>query len=209
MSGLRAALEHFWRRLMRKLVYFWGPRLASELRKRWVIFKNPHAEISFAGPCRLGPGFNLHMENGGRFIVGKYVDFRRGFLAEIGADATVRIGDLCVFSYNSLIQCSTSIEVGDRAMFGQSSIVVDGNHRFRDVSTPLGGQGYDYKSIKIANDATTLTKVTIVDSIGTKAVVGANSVVTKPVPAYSLVAGVPARLLDYFGPPELAPPEWE
>jgi len=209
MSGLRAALERFWRRLMRKLVYFWGPRLASELRKRWVIFKNPHAEISFAGPCRLGPGFNLHMENGGRFIVGKYVDFRRGFLAEIGGDATVTIGDLCVFSYNSLIQCSTSIEIGDRAMFGQSSIVVDGNHRFRDISTPLGGQGYDYRSVKIGNDATTLTKVTIVDSIGTKAVVGANSVVTRPVPSYCLVAGVPARVLDYFGPPELAPPEWE
>ena len=209
MSGLRGEARRFWQRLMRKLVYFWGPRLTSELRKRWVIFKNPHAEISFAGPCRLGPGFNLHMENGGRFIVGKYVDFRRGFLAEIGGDATVVIGDLCVFSYNSLIQCSTSIEIGDRAMFGQSSIVVDGNHRFRDISMPLGGQGYDYKSIKIANDVTTLTKCTIVDSIGTKSVVGANSVVSKPIPPYCLAAGVPARVLDYFGPPELAPPEWE
>jgi len=209
MSRLRAEADRFWKRLMRKVVYFWGPRLTSELRKRWVIFKNPHAEISFAGPCRLGPGFNLHMENGGRFIVGRYVDFRRGFLAEIGGDATVTIGDLCVFSYNSLIQCSTSIEIGDRAMFGQSSIVVDGNHRYRDVSMPLGGQGYDYRAVKIGNDATTLTKVTIVDSIGTKAVVGANSVVAKPVPAYCLAAGVPARVLDYFGPPELAPPEWE
>ena len=202
-------LRYFWERLMRKLVYFWGPRVTSELRKRWVIFKNPHAEISFEGPCRLGPGFNLHMENGGRFIVGKYVDFRRGFLAEIGGGATVKIGDLCVFSYNSLIQCSTSIEIGDRAMFGQSSIVVDGNHRFRDISTPLTGQGYDYRPIRIGNDVTTLTKVTIVNSIGTKAVVGANSVVAKPVPPYCLVAGVPARVLDYFGPPELSPPEWE
>lgn len=209
MSPLRTELERFWKRLMRKLVYFWAPRLTSELRKRWVIFKNPHAEISFAGPCRLGPGFNLHMENGGRFIVGKHVDFRRGFLAEIGGDATVRIGDLCVFSYNSLIQCSTQVEIGDRAMFGQSSLVVDGNHRFRDVSMPLGGQGYDYRSVKIGNDATTLTKVTIVESIGTKAVVGANSVVARPVPPYCLAAGVPARVIDYFGPPELTPPEWE
>ena len=209
MNGVRAQLERFWQRLMRKVVYFWGPRLTSELRKRWVIFKNPHAEISFAGPCRLGPGFDLRMENGGRFIVGKYVDFRRGFLAEIGGDATVEIGDLCVFSYNSLIQCSTEIKIGDRAMFGQSSIVVDGNHRFRDISMPLGGQGYDYRTVHIANDVTTLTKCTIVESIGTKAVVGANSVVARPVPAYCLAAGVPARVLDYFGPPELSPPEWE
>lgn len=194
---------------MRRLVYFWAPRLTSELRKRWVIFKNPHAEISFAGPCRLGPGFSLQMQDGGRFIVGKYVDFRRGFRAEIAGGGTVRIGDLCAFGYNSLVQCSTRIEIGERAIFGQSTLVVDGNHRFRDVSTPVAGQGYDYRPIRIGDDALVLAKVTVVNDVGTRSVVGANSVVVKPVAPYCVVAGAPARLLDYFGPPELAPPEWQ
>jgi acetyltransferase-like isoleucine patch superfamily enzyme len=197
------------RRLLRKVNYFWGPRLMSELRMRWVIFKNPQAEVRFEAYCRLGPGFSLELGDGARFLVGKYNDFRRGFRAEVSPGGTVRIGDLCVFSYYSLIQCGQSIEIGDRAMFGQSSIVVDGNHQFRNVSKPLAESGYDYKPIKIENDVTTLTKVTVVDSIGTKATVGANSVVSKPIPAYTLAAGVPARILDYFGPPELTPPEWE
>jgi acetyltransferase-like isoleucine patch superfamily enzyme len=33
-------------------------------------------------------------------------------------------------------------------------------------------------------------------------VIGANSVVTKPIPAFTVAAGAPARELDYFGPEE-------
>ena len=197
-----------WRALVRRTNYVWGPRLTSWLRRRWVIFKNPHAEIRFGPYCRLRRGFNLDMAEGGRFITGAAVDFRDGFRAEIAAGGSVIIGEGCVFSYYSLIQCSTSIEIGDRAMFGQSSIIVDGNHRFKDVSKPLVKQGFDFRPVKIADDVTTLTKCTLLADIGTKATVAANSVVSKPVPAYSLVGGVPARLIDYFGPPELAPPEW-
>jgi serine acetyltransferase len=36
--------------------------------------------------------------------------------------------------------------------------------------------------------------------------VGANSVVTRPVPPYCLVAGVPARVIEYYGPEGSAPP---
>jgi acetyltransferase-like isoleucine patch superfamily enzyme len=148
------------------------------------------------------------MPDGGRFVAGTAVHFRRGFRAEIAGGGSVTIGDLCVFSYYSLIQCSTSVEIGDRAMFGQSSMVVDGNHKFRHVSEPLVAQGFEFRPIRIAADVTTLTKVTVINDIGTKSVVGANSVVNKPVPPYCMVAGVPARIVDYFGPPELEPPEW-
>ena len=194
---------------MRRLNYVWGPRLMSKLRMRWVIFKNPHADIRFEGYCHLGKGFDLIMREGGQFHVGKHVDFRPGFRAEIAGTGRVKIGDLCVFSYHSLIQCDTTIEIGDRVMFGQSSIVVDGNHRLKNISTPIHSQGYDYRAVKIENDVTTLTKCTITHNIRTKAIVAANSVVAKEVPAYSLVGGVPAKMLDYFGPPELTPPEWE
>jgi acetyltransferase-like isoleucine patch superfamily enzyme len=52
-----------------------------------------------------------------------------------------------------------------------------------------------------------LTKTTILNDIGQHAVIGANSVVTKPIPAYSVAAGVPARVLDYFGPEGEGPDE--
>lgn len=41
-------------------------------------------------------------------------------------------------------------------------------------------------------------------NIGEGAVIGANAVVTKDVPAYAMVGGVPAKLIKYLRPPEAA-----
>ncbi len=197
-----------YRRAVARAAYFWFPRVGSWFRKRWVILKNPHAEIRFGRYCLLEPGFSLHIPYGGRFTAGDAVHFRRGFRAEVWGGASVDIGDLCVFSYYTLIQCATTISIGDRVMTGQSCGIFDGNHRFTDVNKTLNEQGYNHRPLRIEDDVTTLTKVTIVNNIGRRAIVGANSVVSRPVPPYSMVGGVPARILDYFGPPELEPPEW-
>jgi acetyltransferase-like isoleucine patch superfamily enzyme len=43
--------------------------------------------------------------------------------------------------------------------------------------------------------------------IGTRAFIGANAVVSRPVPAYTVAVGAPARPIEYFGPPGGEPPE--
>jgi acetyltransferase-like isoleucine patch superfamily enzyme len=173
----------------------------SALRKRWVLLRHPHAEIHFGKYVYLGPGFSLHMPFGGTFIADDGVEFRRGFRAEVGPEGRVVIGPGSVFTYYVLVQCATTIEIGARCMFGQSTIVIDGNHRFRDLTKPMLSQGYDYQRIRIADDATVTTKCTIINDVGERAFIGANSVVTRPIPAFSLAVGSPARVIEYFGPP--------
>ena len=142
------------------------------------------------------------------FHVGIGVDFRRGFRAElVGPESRIIIGAGSVFTNNVLIQCATSIEIGRRGIFGQSAMIVDGNHRYRDLDLPMLAQGYDYRPLTIEDDVPTMTKCTIVNSIGTRAFIGANSVVTRPIPPYTVAAGVPAKVLDYFGPPGQEPEE--
>lgn len=187
------------KRLLRKLSYQWGPRIASAARKQWVIWRHPHADIRFDGPVYLGPGFSLFCPEGGTFHVGPGVEFRRGFRCELHG-GTVRIGAGSVFTYYVLMQCTTSIDVGERCMFGQSSIVVDGNHRFRDLTKPMLAQGYDLTPITIGDDATITSKCTIIADVGERAFIGANSVVTKPVPPFTVAAGVPAKVIETFGP---------
>jgi acetyltransferase-like isoleucine patch superfamily enzyme len=194
--------------LVRRLGYFVLPRLASELRKRWVILRNPHAHIEFRGPVYLGPGFSLYMPHGGHFIVGPLVEFRRNFRAELAsADARLEIGASSRFTYDVLIQCSTTIEIGEHCMFGQNAFLVDGNHRFRDLDRPMLEQGYDFRPLKIEDHVTVLTKCTILADLGYRAMVAAGAVVNKPAPPYCVVGGIPARVLDYYGPAGGEPPE--
>src|SRR4051794_34555332 len=194
------------RRLPVAIGYFRAPFWMSALRKRWILFRNPHADIRFGRGTHLGPGFSLHMPYGGTFVTGRAVEFRRNFRAELaGPDARIEFGDWCVCTYDVIIQCSTTVRIGDRAQFGQNAIILDGNHRFRDLDKPMLEQGYEFRDIIIDDDAVVLSKCTILAPIGERSIIGANAVVTKPVPAYTVAAGVPARPIEYFGPAERAP----
>jgi acetyltransferase-like isoleucine patch superfamily enzyme len=146
------------------------------------------------------------MPHGGTFIVGPGVEFRRGFRAEFdSSEATITIGGASVFTYDVLVQCASSITIGAHCMFGQATLIVDGNHRFRDLDRPMLSQGYDLRPLKIEDNVTVTTKCTIINDLGERAFVGANSVITRPVPAFCVAAGVPARVLEYFGPPGQEP----
>ena len=181
--------------------YRYAPRMASWARKRWVLARHPHATIVFGRGVYLGPRFSIFIPHGGSLIVGDRVVFRRDFHAEVSGDGRVTIGSDVTFTYSVVIQCSTTIDIGDRCQFGQSTILLDGQHRFRDLSRPMLEQGYDFHPLRIEDDAVITTKCTIMADVGKRAFVGANSVVTRPVPPYTVAVGAPARVIDYFGPP--------
>ncbi len=181
------------------------PRFASALRKWWTLARNPHATIRFGKDCYLGPGFSLHVPERGEFIVGNGVEFRRNFRCEIWGNGRVTIGDGAYLTYGVLIQCSTSIEIGERCCVGYGSSIYDGSHRFRDISVPFLDQGYDFRPIRIGNDSVIHAQCTLINDLGERAVLGAGAVVTRPVPAFSVAVGAPARAIDYFGPADQAP----
>jgi acetyltransferase-like isoleucine patch superfamily enzyme len=183
------------------ILYFRGPIWMSGLRKRWVLFRNPHVTIRFGKGTYLGPGFSLHAPFGGTFTTGELVEFRRNFRAELeGAEARITFGERSICTYDVLMQCTTSIDVGAHCMFGQATIVVDGNHRFRDLDKPMLEQGYDFTPIVIADHVTVTSKCSIMANVGTRAFIGANSVVTRPIEPYTVAVGAPAKAIDSFAP---------
>jgi acetyltransferase-like isoleucine patch superfamily enzyme len=195
------------RRLPISVGYFRGPLWMSRLRKWWVLARNPHATIRFGHNTYLGPGFSLHMPYGGTFIAGDGVEFRRNFRAELGPNGRIAIGSGSYLTYDVIITCDTSIEIGERCGLGQNTYMTDGSHKYRDLEVPFLEQGYNYRNIRLEDDVQVHSKCTIVNSIGTRSIIGANAIVTREIPPYCVAGGVPARVLDYFGPPGLEPAE--
>lgn len=181
--------------------YEWGPDATSWLRKIAVRATHRHCTVSFGDDVYAGPGFHLYIPHVGTLIVGDRVTFRRGFVCEISGEGRVEIGSDTVFTVNTLIQCTTSISIGEHCTFAQDVLIVDGSHRFRDPDVLMSRQGFDFRPITIGMGATVMAKSTVIADIGERAFVGAHSVVTRPVPPYSLAIGSPARVVETFGPP--------
>lgn len=175
-------------------------RVGSRLRRLEVKATHRHCSVRFRGPVFLGPGFTLSIPGRGTLDVGPGVEFRRGFTCEIGGTGRVTIGERTIFTYDTIIQCSTSIDIGERCMIGRA-LIADGNHRFRDPDVPVAEQGYDFRPVTIGDETLVTTHAVVTASVGRRSLVAANSVVTRPMPDYALVGGTPARVLERYGPP--------
>ncbi len=187
-------------RLAHRFEYRVGRRVASMLRQRWVILRHPEATIRFGRRCYVGRGFSVDIPANGTLIVGDDCEFRRNCRVEIVGDGRVTIGNGSYLTYNVVLACSRSITVGERCGIGFNCGVYDATHLYRDISVPFLEQGYRYHPVTISDDAQIHSTSVILADVGTRAIVAANSVVKKPVPAYTLVAGAPAEPLEYFGP---------
>jgi len=196
-----------WRRKPWELRYVHGARLAGGMRRLLVQATHRHCHVEFQGPLYIGPGFELTIPDAGTLVVGPEVEFRRGFVCEISGNGSVVIGARTAFTSDCLIQCSTSIEIGERCAFGQSTLIFDGSHRYLGLDEHWLDQGWDFQPIRIGDGAGVSDKCTVQADIGERAIIASHSVVNRPIPAYSVAAGVPARVVRHFGPEDKRPAE--
>src|SRR3954451_4562854 len=91
-------------------------------------------------------------------------------------------------------------------MLANGCFVTDANHRFDDPARPVPWQGFTSKGPTRIGDNVWCGANVVVTSgvtIGDRCVIGANSVVTTDLPAATIAAGAPARVLrtiDYPPP---------
>jgi acetyltransferase-like isoleucine patch superfamily enzyme len=174
--------------------------IASYLRRFVLRLKNRGARFELGRIVYFGPLTDLRIDRGATFAAGERTHFRRNCVVEVNDAGRVEVGADTQFTYNCVIQCSTSIVIGERCTFGAGSVLVDGNHRFRDADTPVREQGYEFRPLRIGDDVWVGAGAVVMADLGERAVVGANAVVVEPVAPYTVVGGVPARVLSTFGP---------
>lgn len=177
----------------------WGLIAASWLRAAVARMRNRGARISLAPIAYLGPGTHLRLAPGSSLTAGPRAHLRHGCVIEVNGGGRVEIGAETQFTYNCVIQCSTSIVVGARCTFAANVVLVDGSHRFRDTGTPIRDQGYDFRPLTIGDDVWVGAGAVVMADLGERAIVAAGAVVVEPVPPYTVVGGVPARVISTYG----------
>lgn len=122
-------------------------------------------------------------------IIGNGTVFQGSSIIEFGKGSFC--AGNCVFASNE------KITIGENVMISDAVSIRDTNHGFKNKTSPMITQPLITSPVAIEDDvwighgATILSGVTI----GSGSIVGAGSVITKDVPKYSIVAGVPAKII--------------
>lgn len=89
------------------------------------------------------------------------------------------------------------LEIGDDCIIGQYLSCHPENHNFENTDLLIRHQGVSRKGIKIGKNCWIGSKVTICDdvTIGDNCVIAAGAVITKSMPANSVIGGVPAKVI--------------
>jgi galactoside O-acetyltransferase len=113
----------------------------------------------------------------------------------IGDGSKVQIGKYCRINENVFLQGAT---VGDYVMIAPNVTILSKSDVYSSTDIPMIQQGETEEAIPIIEDDVWIGRNAIIMPgirIGKGSVVAAGAVVTKDVEPYSVVGGVPARLI--------------
>lgn len=189
-ARLRAALEEFWIAL-----FAWVPTPVGLMLRlaawRWLFAR--------CGSVRFGTGLtlmgcrNIELGNGVRLGRGSFVTANDGSLV---------LGDNVAVSPCAHLGADAGrIEIGAHTAIGPGTVIRAANHRFERQDLPIMRQGHQPGQVIVEEDVWIGANCVITPDvrIGRGAVVGAGAVVTRNVAPFTIVGGVPAKLIGRRG----------
>jgi len=126
---------------------------------------------------------------------GKNINVERG--AIIGTGKQISIGDNSGIGVDCVVN---KAQIGNDVMMGYDVLFVGQNHEFVRTDIPMRLQGSrDEPPIIIGNDVWIGHRAILLPGVrvGNGVIVGAGAVVTRDVPDYAIVVGMPAKVLKF------------
>lgn len=141
------------------------------------------------------------LQRGASVQIGPQARLRFGRSLRIARDFTghfygrVTIGDGVFFNRACYVSVRQELTIGDHCLFGEMVSIHDSLHATEYGGEPVAGRDGVQAPIVIGNNVWVGAKATILPGaqIGDNCVIGAGAVVSGPIPAYTIAAGLPAR----------------
>lgn len=143
------------------------PYSMGSKRIRYILIKN------FINKC----GKNIKIEN--NVLLSPFI--------EIGDNSEI----------NEYTRIRANVKIGENVMIAPGVQLISINHGFTNIDLPMIQQETVIGSIIIEDDVWIGTNAIVLQNvkIGAHSIVSAGAVVTKDIPPYSIVAGVPATII--------------
>ncbi len=178
------------------------------IKSKGIVFAEKGAKVLFGHKIKTGSGLNLMEYStinalsyngvfiGDNFTLGKYAMIEcTGVLRNVGN--TIKIGNNVGINHYCFIGVRGDIEIGDNVIFGPRVNVFSENHNFSRLDIPIKEQGVTKSKTVIGNDVWIGANVSIMSgvTIGDGCVIAAGAVVRQDIEPYTIVGGVPAKLI--------------
>jgi acetyltransferase-like isoleucine patch superfamily enzyme len=164
---------------------------------RWAWLKlRWRGRLQTDGLCFVGPGVKIEIGRGAVLRLGRWCWIGHG--TKIRAhEGEVMIGAKSVLGQECTISAFQSISIGRECIVADRVMLIDFDHGIVEVERPIRLQGIYKRDVRVGNNcwigygACILRGVTV----GDNSVIGTSAVVTADLPANSVSAGIPARVL--------------
>ena len=173
-----------------------------------LIFLGKRSKISFRNKISMGKtitiGDNVEINGLSKhgIKIGDNVSILKNTIIECTGvirhlGESLVIGNNVGIAQNCFIQVRGKVDIGNNVIFGPNVSIFSENHIFKNPNLPVNAQGESRKGVKIGNGVWIGTRAVILDgvTVGENSIIAAGSIVNKDVMPYSIIGGVPARLI--------------
>lgn len=144
----------------------------------------------------------LQIDNPGSISIGfnTYIAAQSWLMGGVGSAVTLKIGDNVQIGHFAHIIGMHSVEICDGVLLADKVYIADTEHCYKDISKPVLEQGTTYVGdVKIGEGSWLGENVCVIGAnIGKHCIIGANAVVTKDIPDYSIAVGIPAQVIKRY-----------
>ncbi len=164
----------------------------------WRMFDRTSASMvqSFAIPLRRILAQKLFRHCGEGVIFHHNVLFSKG--------SNISVGDHSLINRYVMLDDRAGITIGSFVMVAAGVTIETHTHPFDDFSVPIAFGGRSGLPVTVGDNSVLGYNAVLMAgvNIGYRCIIGANSVVTKDIPDYTVAGGVPAKPIKQYLPPD-------
>lgn len=184
-------------------IYYISIRINNKVRKLFnsvfyrLTLASYGARSDIKSPLKIDGAWNIFV---GQDVIVEYKTWLAALPLTGDHKCELRIGEGSRIGHFNHIYCTKSIVIEKNVLTADKVYISDNLHEYKNPNIPILKQSIIQNNCVIIGEGSWLGENVCVigASIGKNCVIGANSVVTKDIPDYSVAVGSPARIIRRY-----------